>query len=83
MEDNARLHNQDADHLAGKQGAGPLLERQGPLGLDLGRDDTLANVLDEEGDEQAGHEDGSGRPLVAQVADAGVSEHERRVRVEL
>ncbi len=83
MEDDACLHDEDAHYFTGKQGLRLFLESKGGLGTDLGPDDALANVLDEEGEEDAGHDDGRGCRLVGEFAETFVCEHEVGMGVEL
>lgn len=49
----------------------------------LGLDDAVADIFDEKGEEQAGHEDSRRGPLVAEFAEAFVAEHERGMSEEL
>lgn len=83
MEQDSRLHDQDAHHLGGQQGFRLFLSSQQGSGPGLGKDDSLANVFDQEGEEDAGHEDGGCGSFVAQFADALVAEHEGGVGEEL
>jgi hypothetical protein len=85
MEDDAGFHDVDADHLQRLQ---TLSRRQVPshlfcrlLGLSL--DDSVADILDEERQEQPGHQNGSRGSLVFQPAEALVAKHEFSVGEQL
>lgn len=81
MEENARLHDQHADNLPRQEGPGELSLTPPDIRLVLGEDDSLANVLDEEGHEDAGHDNGRRGGFVPELAEAFVFEHEGCVRV--
>lgn len=88
MKDDAGLQNGDVDHVStrGRQrrrciGAG---FDTAPFGLGLvPLDEPVTEVLHQEGQEDAGHEDGCCGGLVGQFAKALILEHEAGVCVEL
>lgn len=86
MEDNSCLHDVDVHYLH----ACIVLRNRDTLGARVGNllgeasaHVSLAEVLDEEGDEDAGHADGGGGALVLDALDAAVLEHEHRVDEKL
>lgn len=80
VEDDAGFKNGDVDHVGFAWGRALLLTVAGNslVGLLLGLvplDETNAKILDEEGEEDACHEDGRGCGFVLQLAEAFVLEH--------
>lgn len=83
VEENASLHDKNADNFSRQEDALLLGVGQGIVGSGLGENDTVANVLDKEGEEDASHDDGRGDGLVAKLTNALVTKHEGSMGVEL
>ena len=91
MEDDARFEDGDVDHVGAGDGRCGTVAVAVAGGLHAGGlrfgfvplDEPVAGVLDEEGQKEAGHEDGRGGALVRQLAEALVGEHEGGMGVEL
>jgi hypothetical protein len=85
MEDDAGFHDIDADHLQRLQtlSGGHVASHLLCCLLGLSLDDSVADILDEERQEQPGHQDGSRGSLVFQPAEALVAKHEFSVGEQL
>jgi hypothetical protein len=83
VKDDSGLHNENTDDLAGEESLGALLSTEDCLGTNFGRDDALANVFDEEREEETSQEDSGSGSLIAQVTNAGVTEHHVGMGVKL
>lgn len=84
MEDDTSLEDGDVHHLGARGvmrviavGVGGSLFGGMPL------DETDAQVFDQEGKEETGHQDGGGSRLVLELAQAFVAEHEDRMSEQL
>ncbi len=78
MENNASLHNSNVDHLKRRVGffdgvtLGTAVQH---LFIQSRPHESLAEVFDEEGDENASHEDGGGRPFIINALETVILEH--------
>ena len=79
MEKNSCLHDRNVDHLAAQSGVS--LRRVLSWHVEVGN--PVSGIFDEEGDEEAGHEDGGCYAFVADVSYAWVGKHEAGVGVQL
>jgi len=87
VEDDTGLEHGNVDHVGpGSRGRVGMVTRLGAVGLRLGLvplDDPVADVLDQEGKKEAGHEDGRGRTLICKLAEALVPKHQAGVGIKL
>ena len=84
MEDDTRFEDSDIDHLGawGVVSVVPASVSGSVLG-GVPLDETNAKVLDKEGQEEAGHQDGSRSGLIVKLTQTFAAEHENGVGEEL
>lgn len=83
MENDAGLHDKDANNLGLQHSSCAILHTDSAHLASLVNDNPGANVLYEKRQEETGHDDGRSGALIAEIANTLIGEHQSSVTVQL